>query len=167
MTTSAGKRANLEPVVKRITVRCSAEDAFRYFTSDFQKWWPAHTHSVIAMSSGGARQPSFCSFEPRLGGCIIEHGAGEERYVWGTVLAWDPPRKVAFTWHPGRDRQTAQTVDVTFSEAGGATEVVLTHSGFERLAEAEGAVTREAYDNGGEGVFNSAFREYVEQRRHA
>jgi hypothetical protein len=80
-----GKQENLEPVVKRMTVRCSPTSAFRYFTADFQKWWPSHTHSVIAMSTAGAKRPASCTFEARIGGRIIEHGTGEEQHVWGTV----------------------------------------------------------------------------------
>jgi len=160
--TSGDKQASLEPVVKRITVRCSRVRAFRYFTEDFDKWWPGHTHSVIAMSSAGAKRPTSCTFEPRIGGRIIEFGTGEEHYVWGTVTVWEPPRKVAFTWHPGRNAHTAQTVEVTFTETGDGTDVMLTHSGFEKLAD-EAVVTREGYNNGWEVVFNAAFLEYVDE----
>ena len=162
MTQPGRKLLKIEPVVKRITVQCSSADAFRYFTADFDKWWPGHTHSVIAMSTSGARRPRTCTFEPRIGGRTIEHGAGEERHIWGTVIAWEPPRRVSFTWHPGRDEQVAQTVDVTFTQTAAGTEVVLTHSGFERLAD-EAALIREGYNNGWESVFNTAFREYVGQ----
>ena len=164
---NAEPQLNLSPVVKRVVVTCSAEDAFRYFTADFQKWWPAHTHSVIAMSSEGARRPSSCTLDPRIGGLIIEqgehgeHGETDERYVWGTVVSWDPPRKLAFTWHPGSEAHLAQTVEVTFASVAGGTEVVLTHGGWERLAE-QAAAAREGYDNGWEGVFRGAYREYVE-----
>ncbi len=158
---NAGQQLNLTPVVKRVVVKCGAEDAFRYFTADFQKWWPSHTHSVIAMSSDGAKRPVSCTMDPRSGGLIVEHGEGDERYVWGTIVTWDPPRKVAFTWHPGSDANLAQTVEVTFAGVAGGTEVVLTHGGWERLAE-QAAATREGYDNGWEGVFRSAYREYVD-----
>jgi uncharacterized protein YndB with AHSA1/START domain len=154
----------LSPVVKRIMVKCSAADAFRYFTSDFDKWWPAHTHSVIAMSSDGVKRPLSCTMDPRAGGLIVEHGAGGERYVWGTVIAWEPPRRVEFTWHPGRDPGLAQTVEVRFGAADGGTEVVLTHGGWERLAE-QAAAVREGYDNGWESVFKGAYRDYVDQRQ--
>jgi uncharacterized protein YndB with AHSA1/START domain len=158
---NAGQQLNLSPVVKRIFVKCSADDAFRYFTADFQKWWPAHTHSVIAMSSGGVRHPALCTMDPRIGGLIVEHGENDERYVWGTVVTWDPPRKVGFTWHPGNAARFAQLVEVTFAGAGSGTEVVLTHGGWERLAD-RAAVARERYDNGWERVFRGAYREYVE-----
>jgi len=155
------RQPDLTPVVKRIVVKCSAEDAFRFFTADFSKWWPAHTHSVIAMSSDGAKRPEACTLDPGIGGRIIEHGTGGEAYVWGTVLVWEPPSRLAFTWHPGRTAETAQTVEVTFTPLGGSTEVVLTHGGWERLAE-EAALAREGYNNGWESVFNGAYREYVE-----
>ena len=161
---NAQLKPDLSPVVKRVVVKCSAADAFRYFTTDFHKWWPAHTHSVIAMSSDGAKLPLSCTMDPKAGGLIVEHGAGDERYVWGTVIAWEPPRRVGFTWHPGSEPDRAQTVEVTFTARDGGTEVVLTHGGWERLAEHAAAV-REGYDNGWESVFRGAYRDYVEQRQ--
>jgi uncharacterized protein YndB with AHSA1/START domain len=77
---------------------------------------------------------------------------------------WDPPRKVAFTWHPGSDERFAQTVEVAFTGVPGGTEVVLTHGGWEPLAE-QAAAIRAGYDNGWESVFGGAFREYVEERQ--
>ncbi len=159
----AERQSDLTPVVKRIIVKCSAEDAFRFFTADFDKWWPAHTHSVIAMSSDGARHPAACTLDPRLGGRIIERGKGDETYVWGTVHIWEPPSRVAFSWHPGGNAETAQTVEVTFTRRGAGTEVMLTHGGWERLGE-EGALTRDGYNNGWESVFSGAYRDYVEAR---
>ena len=154
---------DLSPVVKRVVVKCSAEDAFRYFTADFDKWWPAHTHSVIAFSSGRARRPLSCTMDARMGGLIVEEGPGDERYVWGTVVVWDPPRKVEFTWHPGNDARTAQSVAVTFSKTAGGTEVILTQGRWERLAE-NAAAARASYDNGWESVFKGAYFEYVDAR---
>jgi hypothetical protein len=51
------------------------------------------------------------------------------------------------------------------SRHASAADVVLTHSGFDKLAE-EAALTREGYNNGWESVFNTAFREHVEQHQH-
>jgi uncharacterized protein YndB with AHSA1/START domain len=100
--------------------------------------------------------------DPREGGLIVEHGHDGERYVWGTIVVWDPPRRVAFTWHPGSDEHLAQTVEVTFAAAEAGTEVVLTHSGWERLAE-QAAAVRAGYDNGWESVFREVFREYADR----
>ena len=41
--------------------------------------------------------------------------SGEGRSTRGArVTAWDPPRRVAFTWHPGQSPETSQDVEVTF-----------------------------------------------------
>lgn len=161
----AVRQPDLTPVVKRIVVNCPAEDAFRYFTADFHKWWPGHTHSVIAMSSRGADRPAACTLDPRAGGRIVEHGSGDgTTHLWGTVLTWEPPARLVFSWHPGRSVETAQIVEVTFTPLGGRTEVVLTHGGWENLAE-DAARARESYDNGWENVFNGAYRDYVEARK--
>jgi uncharacterized protein YndB with AHSA1/START domain len=156
------RQRDLSPVVKRIVVRCGADAAFRYFTSDFEKWWPGHTHSVIAMSSRGAKHPRSCTLDPRRGGLIVEHGAEDERYVWGTITVWDPPRKLQFTWHPGHEPRLAQTIEVTFAATKGGTEVVLTHSGWERLGE-DAELARERYDNGWETVFIKTYGEYANE----
>ncbi len=160
----AERQPDLTPVVKRIVVNCPAEDAFRYFTADFHKWWPGHTHSVVAMSSGGANLPASCTLDPRLGGLIVERGTGGETHLWGTVLTWEPPARLVFSWHPGRSAETAQIVEVTFTPIGNRTGVVLTHGGWERLA-AEAARARASYDNGWESGFSGAYRDYVDAPR--
>jgi hypothetical protein len=63
------------------------------------------------------------------------------------VTAWEPPAKVAFTWHPGQDAATAQDVEVRFVAEGEKTRVRLTHSGFERLG-AKAKSARAAYHLG-------------------
>jgi uncharacterized protein YndB with AHSA1/START domain len=49
------------------------------------------------------------------------------------VTAWDPPRRVAFTWHPGHSEAEAMDVEVRFTAEGEGTRVDLEHRGFERL----------------------------------
>ena len=85
--------------------------------------------------------------QPGVGGGIIETIDGSEPCVWGTIVAWDPPRRVAFTWHPGHDVAAAQDVEVRFEPAGAATLVTLTHTGFERLGK-DARMARRAYPLG-------------------
>ncbi len=146
-------------------MKCSAEDAFRYFTADFQKWWPAHTHSVIAMSSDGARRPASCTLDPRIGGLIIEHGENDERYVWGTVVVLGSAAQGGVHL-ASRQRGASRTNGRSDIRGRRWHEVVLTHGGWERLAE-QAAAAREGYNNGWEGVFRGAYREYVEAQRRA
>jgi uncharacterized protein YndB with AHSA1/START domain len=157
------KAVSIEPVVKAVTVACTAEQAFRYFTGDFALWWPSATHSVVAYASEFNDKPAAVIFEPRIGGRIFERTRSGEEHVWGTVLAWEPSGRVEFSFHPGRDDQEAQTVEVRFTSVPEGTRVVLTHSGWERLS-ANAQETRGRYNQGWEGVFTTAYREYAQNR---
>ena len=68
-------------------------------------------------------------------------------HVWGTILEWNPPESVRFTWHPGAEPSDGQEVHLRFTGVEGGTEVVLTHTGWEALG--DGALERRKdYDNG-------------------
>jgi uncharacterized protein YndB with AHSA1/START domain len=153
----------IPPVVKTVTVNCPPEDAFLYFTADFDKWWPMATHSCVAFASGHSETPAACVFEQRAGGRIVERARSGEEHVWGTVLAWEPPSRVAFTWHPGDDEKRAQVIDVTFRAAPDGTKVVLTHSDFERLGD-EAQTARDGYDQGWESVFIQSYPRYIQSQ---
>lgn len=131
----------IAPVRKTIEVRCTVAEAFCIFTDEIDSWWPLATHSI------GADDAEACYFEGREGGRIYEtHGDGSI-HLWGTVTAWEPPEKVVFTWHPGRDASTAQDVVLRFSEIPGGTLVELEHRGWESLGE-KAQRTRAGYETG-------------------
>ena len=160
----ATKSVSIEPVVKTVTVACTPEEAFRYFTADFGMWWPAAAHSVVAYASQFKDKPATVILEPRVSGRIFERTRAGEEHAWGSVLVWQPPRRVAFSFHPGRDDKEAQTVEVTFSATPEGTSVVLTHSGWEKLS-ANARQARDSYNQGWEGVFGTAYPEYIRNRR--
>jgi uncharacterized protein YndB with AHSA1/START domain len=155
---------SIEPVVKTITLACTPEEAFRYFTADFSMWWPAASHSVVAYASNFKDKPAVVVFEPRVGGQILERTRSGVEHVWGTVLACEPPARVQFSFHPGRDEKEAQTVEVTFSSVPEGVRVVLTHSGWEKLG-AGAQKARDSYDQGWEPVFATAYFDYARNRR--
>jgi hypothetical protein len=116
-----------ELVLRRsIAVACPAEHAFRVFTERMSDWWPFEGHSIF---DGDAT----IVWEPQVGGRVYERSSGGEEGLWGTIVAWDPPRSFAMTWHPGRGEETAQELAVTFTEEGGRTRVDLVHTGWERV----------------------------------
>ena len=160
----ATKSVSIEPVVKTVTVACTPEEAFRYFTADFSMWWPAATHSVVAYASQFKDKPMKVVLEPRVNGRIYERARAGEEHNWGNVLVWEPPLRVAFSFHPGRDENEAQTVEVTFSAAPEGTRVVLMHSGWEKLS-VNAQQARDSYEQGWEGVFVSAYPEHIRNRK--
>jgi uncharacterized protein YndB with AHSA1/START domain len=156
--------ASIQPVVKTVTVACTPEEAFRYFTADFSMWWPAASNSVVAYASEFKDQPAAVIFEPRVSGRIFERARSGEEYIWGTVLAWEPPARVVFSFHPGRDEKEAQTVEVTFSAVPEGAKVVLIHSGWEKLG-ANAQKARDSYNQGWEGVFVTAYGKYIQNAK--
>ena len=160
----ATKAVSIEPVMKAITVACTPEEAFRYFTAEFGMWWPIATHSVVAYASEFRDKPASVILEPRVSGRIFERTRAGDDHLWGSVLAWQPPARVVFSFHPGRDAREAQTVEVTFSAASPGARVVLTHSGWEKLS-ADAQQARERYNQGWESVFVTDYSEYIRKRR--
>ncbi|HEX4491413.1 MAG TPA: SRPBCC family protein [Acidimicrobiia bacterium] len=119
-------------VSKSIVVQAPIERAFRVFTEDFDSWWP-RTHHIATAEMAKAL------LEPRVGGRWYEQGVDGSECDWGRVLAWDPPRHVAFSWHLNgafqyeADPSHASRVDVRFTDEGdGATRVELIHSELDR-----------------------------------
>ena len=129
---------------KSIVVACPVEHAFRVFTERMNDWWPFEGHSIF---DGGAT----IVWEPRVGGRVYERSQDGEEGMWGTIVAWDPPRSFAMTWHPGRGEETAQDLSVTFSEAPNGTRVDLVHTGWERLGDRMAEIGGH-YDEGWEFV---------------
>ena len=127
-------------VRKSVRVQATVERAFSVFVEQMETWWPASHHI-------GDTPFEAIFVEPRVGGRWYERNAAGAQCEWGTVLAWDPPHKVRFSWHlgPGHDSPDwkfdpdmarASEVEIRFTPAGqGATLVELEHSKLERHGE--------------------------------
>ncbi|PWT98447.1 MAG: ATPase [Terriglobia bacterium] len=107
------------PIRQSVRVDCPVEDAFRLFTEGFAQWWPLAAYSIAG------EQAESCEIEPWEGGRVLERTRAGEEHEWGSVLAWDPPNRVEFTWNPG-------SVNVEFLVEADGTRVTLTHSGWFR-----------------------------------
>lgn len=124
------------PVLATVHVRRSQEDAFRVFTDRIGAWWPLLTHGCFGDKAAGLHF---------AGGRLVESSVDGETAVWGEVLAWEPPRRFAVTWHPGRAGQPHSVVEVEFRTDEDGTRVELTHSGWEAYGP-DAARIRAAYD---------------------
>jgi hypothetical protein len=113
------------PVRQSVHVDCPIEDAFRLFTEAFAEWWPLESCSV----SGDDAES--CAIEPRVGGKVFERTRSGEQREWGSVTVWDPPDRLALTWHPATRRDGSQTVTVDFQVEADGTRVTLTHFGWQ------------------------------------
>ena len=117
----------LPPIHKSISVPASPARAFEFYTAHVHEWWPLRTHSVGESAATGI------VFGGAVGEQIVESLADGSTHAWGTITAWDPPNRVAHTWHAGAPEEEATEVEVTFTAEGpDRTRVELTHTGWER-----------------------------------
>ena len=104
--------------------------------------------------------PVDCAIERRVGGRIFERAADGRETSWGTVLAYDPPHRLAFSWIVELSAEQEQLVEISFTAEGHGTRVELTHSGWEKLGDAA-ASSRERYNRGWGRVFERYFVDYA------
>lgn len=138
----------IPPLVKEVVVAAEPARAFAAFTDGVRGWWPVSTHSV-----GGTDGRDLVLDETGF----VETLADGTACSWGSVLAWEPPRRLAMTWHPGQDPDPHTLVEVTFEPAPGGTLVRLTHSGWENLQipAQDGAARLGEYRSGWDVVLGS------------
>lgn len=116
-------------ITKSVTIAAPVEHAFRVFTEEIHTWWPLRTHAVDTEHSEAV------VLEGHEGGRLFERTPAGEEHLWGTVVLWEPPRRVGYSWHPGRGAETAQEVEVTFTRQGDETRVDVRHRGWEKLGD--------------------------------
>jgi uncharacterized protein YndB with AHSA1/START domain len=81
-------------VRKEIVVDAPVERAFTVFTERIGDFKPPE-HNLL-------RVPIVVTvFEPRVGGHIIDRGEDGSECRWASILAYDPPHRVAFSWNIG------------------------------------------------------------------
>jgi hypothetical protein len=132
--------APIAPVVKSVEVACAPDRAFELFTSGIGQWWPLLTHSVYGEEAASVVMGAGIGTE------IVETSAAGQRSSWGTIVAWEPGRSVAFTWHPGLPVEETTDVVVRFTPTARGTLVELVHTGWERWEDP--GSKRDNYDAG-------------------
>lgn len=150
------------PVRKSITVKATAERAFRVFTEGIDSWWPRSHHI-------GKSPMKEAIIEPRPGGRCYSRQIDGTDCDWGTVLVWDPPHRFVMAWQvtPAwgyeADLEKASEVEVRFTPAGeGVTRVDLEHRHFERHGEGSESMRGAVDSPGGWGTLLDLYRGHAE-----
>jgi len=93
MTPQAQSAASVK---RTLRVGVPIDRAFRVLTEKMGAWWPA-THHI------GKTPFTEVVVEPRAGGRWFERGSDGAECEWGTVLVYEPPKRVVFSWHLQKD----------------------------------------------------------------
>ncbi len=126
-----------------VDVNAPIERAFQVFTVEIGTWWDDDKHILDVPLAEMV-------FEPHVGGNIIDRGTDGSECRWARVLAYDPPRRVCFSWDINTrweietDPAKSSEIEITFTQmTPGRTHVVLTHrhldrhgDGWQRMREA-------------------------------
>lgn len=127
-------------VFKSVRVKAPIDRAWSVFVEQMETWWPA-THHI------GNTPFEAIFIEPRVGGRWYERNVRGELCDWGTVLHWEPPRRISLSWHVGpghdgpdwvadMDMAHASELEIRFTaESATVTLVELTHSKIQRHGE--------------------------------
>jgi uncharacterized protein YndB with AHSA1/START domain len=135
-TTDETSTRNTETAVRRsVIVDVAIEHAFTFFTENIAAWWDPKKHLL-------GEPLAEMIFEPRVGGQIIDRGVNGAESRWATVIAYEPPTHVAFSWDIDLawqiegNRAKRSEVHVTFTAQGeGRTLVELEHRHLDRHGE--------------------------------
>ena len=163
MATATDEAAG-ESVRRTIRVNAPAARAFKVFTHEFDSWWPRSHHI-------GKSKLKRAIMEERVGGRCYSEQVDDVECDWGTVLAWDPPRRLVFAWQINADwtyqPDLAQSseVEITFTQApDGFTDVVLEHRHFERHGAGASATRAVVSAEGGWGTLLQLYAARAEGR---
>jgi uncharacterized protein YndB with AHSA1/START domain len=122
-------------VTTSVEVDAPVARAFHVFTAEIGTWWDDDKHILDAPLAEMV-------FEPFVGGHIIDRGTDGSECRWARVLAYDPPRRVCFSWDINTqwqietDPSRTSEVEITFTELSPErTRVELTHRHLDRHGE--------------------------------
>ena len=128
MTTEAQSTS----VLTHVTVEAPLERAFRVFVEQFDKIKPRE-HNMLAVDIAET------ILEPRAGGRIYDRGVDGSECEWASVLAYEPPDRVVFSWNVSpywqveTDAAKRSEVEVRFiAESPERTRVELEHRHLDR-----------------------------------
>jgi uncharacterized protein YndB with AHSA1/START domain len=144
--------SGLTEIRKTIELDAPLARAFEVWTGHVGRWWPLAQHSISKADATG------CFMEPGVGGRLYETTRSGDEHLWGTVAVWEPPRRLAHSWHPQVDLSQRTMVLVMFTPLGPRrTRLTLTHSGWQPGQEER----RTRYYTGWDGLLADGYVAYL------
>ncbi len=125
-------QAQATSVRSEIVVAAPIERAFNVFTEQLDRIKPRE-HNMLGVDIAET------VFEPRVGGRIYDRGTDGSECEWASVLAYEPPDRIVFSWNIGPtwqvepDPERRSEVEVRFiAETPERTRVELEHRNLDR-----------------------------------
>jgi len=125
-------QAQATSVRHEIVVDAPVDRAFRVFTEQLDRIKPRE-HNMLSVDIEAT------VFEPRAGGRIYDRGTDGSECEWATVIAYEPPDRVVFSWNIDPywqvepDAEKRSEVEVRFiAEGRERTRVELEHRHLDR-----------------------------------
>lgn len=126
--TNAGEA---ETVRVSIDLAVDPHAAFVAFTEDVDQWWASGAKNRFRAPWVGIMR-----FEPGPHGRLVEVYDDEtnDLYEVGRITAWEPGKRLAFTWRiPNFAPDEITHVNITFEPIDSGTRITLEHHGWEHL----------------------------------
>jgi uncharacterized protein YndB with AHSA1/START domain len=128
-TTPSGIDPN--SVRKFLSVKAPPDVAWRVFTEKMGAWWPLDNYKI------GKAKAVDAVVEPHVGGRWYERGDDGSTCEWGSVLAWEPPKRLVLSWDITADWQfdanLKTEIEIRFIPEGkDSTRVELEHRHLDR-----------------------------------
>jgi uncharacterized protein YndB with AHSA1/START domain len=146
-----------------IVVEAPIERAFRVFTEEFDQIKPRE-HNMLGVDIAES------VFEARVGGRIYDRGVDGSECHWARVLAYEPPRRIVFSWDISPQWQIETDLDKTsevevrfISETPERTRVELEHRNLDRHGDGWEGERDSVASEGGWPLYLRRFAEQFER----
>jgi len=116
-------------VLVALRVAATPDRAFEAFTRETSRWWRPNQLFAFARGRTGS-----IAFEPGLGGRFTETYGDGSSFEIGRITAWEPGRRVVFTWRQDSFAEDQITeVEVRFEPVGEETRITVEHRGWDSV----------------------------------
>jgi uncharacterized protein YndB with AHSA1/START domain len=116
-------------VLVALRVPADPARAFDAFTREIASWWQSDGLFKITPHGDGE-----LAFEPGVGGRLITRLPNGETFEIGRVSAWEPGRRLAFSWRQASfSPEQATEVEVLFEPVGEETRISIQHRAWDTI----------------------------------